>query len=67
MSPTMMKFSKMMMTKRAKELVKLLERLIKQEHLYPQERIMEMKAQLKILKEELAQIEQKTSKGFGKK
>lgn len=55
------------MTKRAKELVKLLERLTKQDQLYSQERIREMKAQLRILKEEIAQIEQKNSKGFGKK
>jgi hypothetical protein len=52
---------------RAKKLVKLLERLIKQDHLYTDERIIEMKGQLRVVKEELAQIEGKLSKGFGKK
>ena len=54
------------MTKKAKELVKLLERLIKQEHLYTDDKIHEMKVQLRELKEQLADIEKKTSKGFGK-
>jgi len=57
----------MMMVNRAKELVKLLDRLTKQDHLYSGEQIKEMKAQLRVVKEELAQIEAKTSKGFGKK
>ncbi len=52
---------------RAKKLVKLLERLTKQEHLYAKEKIIEMKAQLRVVKEELADLEAKTSKGFGKK
>jgi hypothetical protein len=55
------------MTNRAKELVKLLERLVKQDHLYSDEQLKEMKAQLRVVKEELAGIEAKTSKGFGKK
>jgi molybdenum-dependent DNA-binding transcriptional regulator ModE len=55
------------MTNRAKKLIKLLERLVKQDHLYTDEKIREMKAQLRSLKEELAQIEAQTSKGFGKK
>ena len=54
------------MTSRSKKLVKLLERLIKQDHLYTDEKIREMKAQLHELKEQLADIEKKTSKGFGK-
>jgi hypothetical protein len=52
---------------RAKQLVKLLERLVKQEHLYTTEKIIEMKAQLRVVKEEIAGLEAKTSKGFGKK
>ena len=55
------------MTSRAKELIKLLERLVKQEHLYTGEKIIEMKQQLRLLKEELAELEAKTSKVFGKK
>jgi len=66
----MTKSLRMMMdtqTNRAKELVKLLERLVKQEHLFSGEKLKEMKAQLRVVKEELAQIEAKYSKGFGKK
>ena len=55
------------MTNRARELVKLLEKLVKQDHLYTTEKIIEMKQQLRVLKEELAELEAKTSKGFGKK
>ena len=54
------------MINRSKKLVKLLERLIKQEHLYNDEKIREMKAQLKVVKEQIAQIEKENSKGFGK-
>ncbi len=53
-------------TSRARKLIKLLERLIKQDHLYTEQRIIEMKKQLHVLKNELATIEEKTSKGFGK-
>ena len=56
-----------MMTDRAKKLVKLLGRLTRQDHLYSDEQLKEMKAQLRVVKEELAQIEAQTSKGFGKK
>ena len=56
-----------MPTDRARKLIKLLERLVKQEHLYTDEKIKEMKAQLRVLKQELADLEAKTSKGFGKK
>jgi len=53
-------------TSRIKKLVKLLEKLVKQDHLYTDEKIREMKAQLRVVKEELAELEKKTSKGFGK-
>jgi hypothetical protein len=53
-------------TSRARKLVKLLERLIKQDHLYTTEKIVEMKTQLRVVKEELLELEKKTSKGFGK-
>ena len=53
-------------TSRARRLVKLLERLIKQEHLYTTEKIIEMKAQLRAVKEHIAQVEKENSKGFGK-
>ena len=54
-------------TARAKKLVKLLERLIKQDHLYTDDKIREMKAQLRAVKEEIAHLDAQTSKGFGKK
>jgi hypothetical protein len=54
------------MTTRAKKLVKLLERLVKQDHLYTDEQLKQMKAQLRVVKQELADLETKTSKGFGK-
>ncbi len=66
----MTKSLKMMMDtriSRAKQLVKLLERLTKQENLYTTEKIIEMKAQLRVVKQEIADLEAKTSKGFGKK
>jgi hypothetical protein len=54
-------------TSRAKQLVKLLERLIKQNHLYTDDKIQEMKAQLRVVKEQIKELEAQTSKGFGKK
>ena len=54
-------------TSRAKKLVKLLERLIKHDHLYTDEKIQEMKAQLRVVKEQIKDLEAQTSKGFGKK
>ncbi len=56
-----------MTTTRVKKLVKLLERMTKQEHLYSAEKLIEMKKQLRVVKQELADLEAKTSKGFGKK
>ena len=63
----MTKSLRMTMTNRAKQLVKLLGKLTKQDHLYSGEQLKEMKTQLRVVKEELAQIEAKYSKGFGKK
>ena len=64
----MMRFSRMTMTdtKKAKELVKLLEKLIKQDHLYSEEKIIEMKSQLREIKQQVAEYEKENSKGFGK-
>tara|TARA_B100001109_G_scaffold128789_1_gene104778 strand:+ start:237 stop:368 length:132 start_codon:yes stop_codon:yes gene_type:complete len=42
----------------------MLERLLKQDHLYSDEELKLMKNQLRVIKEELALIESKTSKGF---
>ena len=54
----------MAMQTRAQRLVKMLERLLKQEHLYSDEQLKTIKSQLRVVKEELAQS--KVSKGFGK-
>ena len=51
---------------RVKRLVKILERLVKQPYLYDEEQIKLIREQLKVAKNELATIEEKTSKGFGK-
>jgi hypothetical protein len=52
------------MTRRANELVKLLERLLKQDHLFTDEQIKEIKSQLRIVKEEVSNYKKQTSKGF---
>ena len=49
---------------RAKRLVKMLERLVKQPYLYDEEQNKLIREELKIAKNELAMIEEKTSKGF---
>jgi hypothetical protein len=54
------------MSKRAKTLVSLLERLIKQEHLYTNEQLKEMKSQLRIVKTQITEFQKQSSKGFGK-
>ena len=49
---------------RQKTLIKLLKRLIKQDHLYTDEKLREMKQTLKLAEEEFAEFEAKESKGF---
>ena len=51
-------------TSRAKRLVKMLERLIKQPYLYDEEQNRLIREQLEIAKNELARIQEQTSKGF---
>jgi hypothetical protein len=51
------------MSSRSKRLIRLLKILIKADHLYTDEQIREMKSQLRVIEEELA--EAKKSKGFG--
>ena len=63
----MTNFTMMMMaiqTSRAKRLVKLLERLLRKRELFDEEQYKLIKEQLKVAKNELALIEEKTSKGF---
>ena len=52
------------MASRGKRLIKLLEGLVAQEHLYTDEELKSMKSQIRLLKEELAIIDNKLSKGF---
>ena len=54
------------MSKRAKTLVKLLERLIEQDHLYNEDQLKEMRSQLRIVKEKINEVKKESSKGFGK-
>ncbi len=57
----------MMVTQtRVKRLIKLLERLLKQDHLYDSEKLNDIRDQLKVLKEEVILSEKNSSKGFGK-
>ena len=51
-------------TSRAKRLIKLLERLLKKDYLYDREQLKLIREQLKVAKNELAKIEEQTSKGF---
>ena len=51
-------------TNRAKRLIKLLERLLKKDYLYDKEQLKLIREQLKVAKNELAKIEEQTSKGF---
>ena len=53
----------MMVTQtRAKRLIKLLERLLKQDHLYSDEKLKDIKDQLKILKEQVLLAEKNNLK-----
>ena len=49
---------------RQKTLIKMLKKLIKQDHLYTDEKLREMKQTLKLVEEEFAELEAKESKGF---
>ena len=49
---------------RAKRLVKMLERLVKQPYLYDEEQNKLIREQLETAKNELARIKEQTSKGF---
>ena len=49
---------------RQRTLIKLLKKLIKQDYLYTDEKLREMKQTLKLAKEEFAEFEAKESKGF---
>ena len=51
-------------TSRAKRLVKLLKRLIAQEHLYTDEQLIDMKKQLRVVQEEVDTLNSKIKKGF---
>ena len=50
---------------RAKRLVKILKRLIAQEHLYTDEQLKDMKKQLRVVEEEMNNLDSKLKKGFG--
>ena len=52
-------------TSRARRLVKMLKRLIAQEHLYSDEQLRDMKKQLRVVQEEMDNLDSKLKKGFG--
>ena len=52
-------------TSRARRLVKNLKRLIAQEHLYSDEQLKDMKKQLRLVQEEMDNLDSKLKKGFG--
>ena len=56
---------KMSTNSRTKKLVKLLETFIAQEYLYTEEQIIEMKKQLRVVKEEMNNLNTKLKRGFG--
>ena len=62
---TMMMTMDMQTNTRTKKLVKLLERLIAQEYLYSEEQIIAMKKQLRVVKEEMNNLNTKLKRGFG--
>jgi len=49
---------------RAKRLVKILERLVKQPYLYDEEQNKLIREQLEVAKNELSRIQEQSSKGF---
>ena len=50
---------------RAKKLIKVLEKIIAQEHLYSEEQLKDMKKQLRVAKEEMNILNTKLKRGFG--
>ena len=53
-------------TNRAKRMLNLLKKLVKEEYLYTDDKLKEIKSQIKILEEEIAIRQTKEFKGFGK-
>ena len=64
----MMNFMMMTMAtqiSRANRIVRILERVLKKDHLYNEEELKLIREQLKVARNELARIQEQTSKGFG--
>ena len=64
----MMNFTMMTMAtqiSRAKRIVRMLDRVLKKDHLYNEEELKLIREQLKVARNELARIQEQTSKGFG--
>ena len=53
-------------TSRAKRMLNLLEKLLKQEEHFSDEKLKELKSQIRVLREEISLKEAQNSKGFGK-
>ena len=54
------------MTDRATRLLKLLKRMIKQEHLYTDEQLKDIKNNIRSVEEEINRLKVETSRGFKK-
>ena len=53
-------------TSSAKKILNLLEKLLKQEEHFSDEKLKELKSQIRVLREEISLKEAQNSKGFGK-
>ena len=62
---TKMMTTDMQTNTRAKRLVKVLEKLIAQEHLYTDDQLKEMKQALRVVKKEMNNLNTKLKRGFG--
>ena len=51
-------------TSRARKMLNLLKKLAKQDYLYTEEKLREIKSQIRILEHELSEMEKKTFKGI---
>ena len=51
---------------RTKQVLNDLKEALKQDYLYTEEKLKEIKSQIRVLEHELSEMEKKTFKGFGK-
>ncbi len=66
MTNSMMMTMGIQISRRTKQLLSLLKKLIKEEYLYTDDELRRVKEQIKIIEEEISISKTKQSKGFGK-